>query len=287
MPSRSVPPATGAVALSDRAVDRPLGVVEPSSRRERLVTTGSGVTLTTGSGVTLLCAPRVLHVVSLVAEIELTGEHVPLVDLAVGFPSLTFTIEDGHTNDSGPSVLFLGVRGDDFAELEGTLAGAETVESMATITERDGERLYQIIYQTDDEFDLDLDRLALREAMVDSIRVTETGLLVRARFSSREELIAVRETVVEHDISFRLIRLTETDRERDRDGLDRLTDRQRDALLTAHEMGYFEVPRRASLQDVAGTLGITAPSLSERLRRAQSRLVEHYADGNLIKPLID
>lgn len=224
---------------------------------------------------------------SLVAEIELTGDHVPLVELAVAFPSLTFTIEDGHTNDSGPSVLFLGVRGDDFAELEVTLRDADTVESVATITERDGERLYQIIYRADDEFDLDLDRMALRETMVDSIRVTETGLLVRARFSNRDELIAVRETVVDHDMSFRLVRLTETDRERDRDGLDRLTESQREALLTAHEMGYFEVPRRASLQDVAETLGVTAPSLSERLRRAQSRLVEQYADADLIKPLID
>ncbi|MDG5776024.1 helix-turn-helix domain-containing protein [Haloarculaceae archaeon H-GB2-1] len=39
-------------------------------------------------------------------------------------------------------------------------------------------------------------------------------------------------------------------------------------------MGYFAIPRTASLDDVAAELGISASSLSERLRRAQTHLVE-------------
>ena len=55
---------------------------------------------------------------------------------------------------------------------------------------------------------------------------------------------------------------------------DRLTDRQWEVLGTAYEMGYFEIPRTASLDGVADELDITASSLSERLRRAQTHLVE-------------
>jgi predicted DNA binding protein len=39
-------------------------------------------------------------------------------------------------------------------------------------------------------------------------------------------------------------------------------------------MGYYEIPQAASLDAVADRLGITASSLSERLRRAQTHLIE-------------
>ena len=53
-----------------------------------------------------------------------------------------------------------------------------------------------------------------------------------------------------------------------------LTNDQYEVLAEAARMGYFEVPRAASQADVAAELGITASSLSERLRRAQAYLAE-------------
>jgi len=41
-------------------------------------------------------------------------------------------------------------------------------------------------------------------------------------------------------------------------------------------MGQFDIPRQASLEDVAAELDISASSLSERLRRAQTHLVETH-----------
>jgi len=55
---------------------------------------------------------------------------------------------------------------------------------------------------------------------------------------------------------------------------DGLTDRQREALRIAYELGYFDIPRGASLEDVAAELDVTPSSVSERLRRAQTRLIE-------------
>lgn len=52
-----------------------------------------------------------------------------------------------------------------------------------------------------------------------------------------------------------------------------LTDTQREALELAYELGYFNSPREASLQDVADELGITQQSLSSRLRRGHRRLI--------------
>lgn len=53
-----------------------------------------------------------------------------------------------------------------------------------------------------------------------------------------------------------------------------LTDTQREALVAAYEMGFFDSPRTASLEDVAADIGITQQSLSSRLRRGHRRLVE-------------
>jgi predicted DNA binding protein len=52
-----------------------------------------------------------------------------------------------------------------------------------------------------------------------------------------------------------------------------LTETQREALVLAYERGYFDSPRRASLEEIADELGITHQSLSSRLRRGHRRLI--------------
>lgn len=57
---------------------------------------------------------------------------------------------------------------------------------------------------------------------------------------------------------------------------DALTDRQRDVLTTAYEMGYYEVPRKASTLDVAAELGIDDSTVTEHLQRAEHNLLARY-----------
>ena len=54
----------------------------------------------------------------------------------------------------------------------------------------------------------------------------------------------------------------------------RLTDRQREVLRTAHEMGYFEYPRGANASEVAAALDIEPSTFTEHLNAAQSKLLE-------------
>ncbi len=55
--------------------------------------------------------------------------------------------------------------------------------------------------------------------------------------------------------------------------LDAITDRQRDILLTAFELGYFEVPREASAADVAAEFDLDQSTVTEHLRRAERNLL--------------
>jgi hypothetical protein len=70
---------------------------------------------------------------------------------------------------------------------------------------------------------------------------------------------------------------------RDLDGVDAgeyaLTIGQHEALSEAQRLGYFDVLRGVSLEDLATELGVTHQAASERLRRAMGSLVDHTLTG--------
>lgn len=59
----------------------------------------------------------------------------------------------------------------------------------------------------------------------------------------------------------------------DPDLLGYLTDRQREVLATAVELGYYEVPARVTQDDIASACDCTAATVSRHLRKAESLLV--------------
>ncbi|WP_311171926.1 helix-turn-helix domain-containing protein [Halobellus ordinarius] len=78
----------------------------------------------------------------------------------------------------------------------------------------------------------------------------------------------------------RLIRSNHDEGDQDLVLVDRgeLTDRQREVLRTAHEMGYFEHPKRANAGEVAAELGIDPSTFTEHLAAAQGKLLSTILD---------
>jgi predicted DNA binding protein len=58
------------------------------------------------------------------------------------------------------------------------------------------------------------------------------------------------------------------------DGL--LTARQREVVLAARDLGYYDVPRTATLTEVAEALGVAKATASDTLHRAESHLVDAF-----------
>ena len=58
-----------------------------------------------------------------------------------------------------------------------------------------------------------------------------------------------------------------------RDLLSMLTDRQKEVFRTAVELGYYEIPRRATHEDIAERLGCAPSTVDEHLRKAESRVL--------------
>ena len=101
------------------------------------------------------------------------------------------------------------------------------------------------------------------EFVEEGLRVTLAGTEKRIREAAR----AVPETV-----SVRLLSTGAFDPERD-DLVSRLTERQRDVLGAAVELGYYETPRRATHADVAETLGCSTGTVGEHLRKVEARVL--------------
>jgi hypothetical protein len=59
-----------------------------------------------------------------------------------------------------------------------------------------------------------------------------------------------------------------------------LSQEQLTVLQTAHRLGYFDVPRQASAEDVATELDIAQSTFSERLRLAEQRLLDLVFTGS-------
>ena len=94
---------------------------------------------------------------------------------------------------------------------------------------------------------------------------------VRVWLPDREALASLWEYATDHDIEFVLERVS--DYGDAGDGGSGLTTAQREAILLALEMGYFEEPRGATLEEVADELAISQPAAGGLLRRGLRRLV--------------
>ena len=115
--------------------------------------------------------------------------------------------------------------------------------------------------------------------------VEDGSLVVRAYVDSRDHLTDVVETLRESEDDWRLRRLTTPERNRVADGslAEQLfedltvTEKQREAVRAAVEMGYYAEPREASLSDLASRLGVSRSALSQRLNAVESKLIETLA----------
>ena len=62
----------------------------------------------------------------------------------------------------------------------------------------------------------------------------------------------------------------------DESGDSPLTDRQLECLTVARRMGYFEVPRKSTLAEVADALDVDTSTVSEVIRRGTQRVLERF-----------
>ncbi|WP_248517740.1 helix-turn-helix domain-containing protein [Salinarchaeum laminariae] len=221
------------------------------------------------------------------AEYTVHCDSLPLVDVSARVPEATLTVQVGQPNQGGPPPFAVTIRGPDLDEAEAALDASPFVAETVRLAADADARRYRIVPAPTMEEQLgpaisDVERLrglAATQAVLEHVEVVRDGWRQRRRCADRAAFENYwsfwRE---EHSVTIhRLVESPEC--ETGTPATDALSDRQREALLTAFELGYFEVPRGATLADVAAKLGISAASASERLRRAQRTLIAGSLDA--------
>lgn len=103
-------------------------------------------------------------------------------------------------------------------------------------------------------------------------RGTADGWVLRIRFDDHTLIGEFTSHLRDQGFSFDLARLHEMSYAQTGSQFG-LTPKQHEALVTAWQMGFFDLPRETSMAAVAEVLDITPQSLSDRLRRAQNTLI--------------
>jgi hypothetical protein len=60
--------------------------------------------------------------------------------------------------------------------------------------------------------------------------------------------------------------------------LNDLTEKQRDVLLTAYKLGYYDIPRKITSEELAKKLNLVDSTVVEHLRKAEQRLIRHLIE---------
>lgn len=103
-------------------------------------------------------------------------------------------------------------------------------------------------------------------------------LVVSVALPDRDELSRLVSSLRDVGARVRLQRITtagspETDTTLELDA-DRITDKEREAVNVAIEMGYYERPRKTDLSELADRLGVSRSAVSQRLNNVETKLVD-------------
>ncbi|WP_158057720.1 helix-turn-helix domain-containing protein [Halorussus halophilus] len=185
-------------------------------------------------------------------------------------PDMQIAVEQHTSQQSKPVAITFWAEGGDFGAFEDAIDDDPTVTNPEVLASIDSQRLYQVeLTEQGDELITYHSWADVGGVFVSSERM-DAGWHVRIRFPDRESLRQYAEFCEEKGLKFDLRQLY------DAGGRDSasfgLTDRQAETLQLATEMGYFEVPRRAELEDIAERLGVSRQAVSERVRRATEAL---------------
>lgn len=210
------------------------------------------------------------------AEFHLSSSALPLVGLAAAISDTRLELDE-VLQTAGETVFLCWFEADSFDPVEVALDADTSIAAWSLLEATEHRRLYRLRMADSVEIQVAIEGAFIeRGATPIHATITDDGWLMRARFPDRPTLAAYRESCQKRGISFVLERLYEPTDTRGDKGLTLagLTPKQYEALLLAHEAGYYDLPKATTLADLSDHLSISRRSLSDRLRRAERQLVE-------------
>jgi predicted DNA binding protein len=165
---------------------------------------------------------------------------------------------------------FFWATGEDFEAFERAVRAEALVEGLVAVA-RVGERVLYHVTWGDTVSNL-TSILASSDATILEAHGNDPWSF-RVRFPDHRGLRDFHNLCREEGIDFRVERIYTLEEEMDSKYTFDVTPEQREALVSAVERGYFEVPRGVTLGDIADDLGISQQAASERVRRGTNTVL--------------
>lgn len=215
-----------------------------------------------------------------IAEFSIPVGSFALRETLPEFPDVS--VEADRIVSHSPDVVMPCLWADDgnLSRFERALAADPTVAEIRATASFDQECLYHVEWS---EGIRELVREMIdHEGVILEASGRDDQWLLRIRFMTREQFDAFREYFEERIPAMGLTQLFTPMHPRHTRG--DVTSEQHEALTTAAELGYFAVPRNATIEEVAEELGISHQAVSERLRRGTENVVR---DVLTVEPIQD
>lgn len=200
---------------------------------------------------------------------------VPAEDLVLEhtlrtYPELTFEVEPVVSCGAETLMPMLCVRGAARDDVDETLRADPTVESVTVLGDFDGEWLFGMEWAG--MVDLLVEMITNSEATVLEAVGKDDEWNLRVFYPRRSLFSKTHGFCQDHGLDFEVRSVREVDTEPS--GRYDLTALQYEVLSSAVERGYFEIPRRVNLEELADEFDVSHQALSECLRRATGSLAE-------------
>jgi predicted DNA binding protein len=207
---------------------------------------------------------------SVIAEFSVKSDDLALNHALTAAPQMIVEIEQVVATMEDRLMPYFWVSGDEQAEFENAFHDDNSVKNIAAIDEVEGARLYRGEW-TENVETIVYAYVDLGATILQAIGKAEDWE-IRMRFDSRDTLSAFQEYCDENNISYELHSIQEQEQPMASTQYD-LTPTQRETLVTALEAGYYEVPREVTMRELAGQMGVSQQTLSNRFRAAYRNLV--------------
>ena len=170
---------------------------------------------------------------------------------------------------------FFWAEGTDFEAFEQRVREVPLVDSLEPITRLDGQVLYRVQWSEDAH---DFTALLVESGATVLEASGNSRWQFCLRFDTHGGLRALRDRCREAGIDYRIRNISVQTGATEAETGVRLTPGQREAIVTAVEAGYFDVPRKTTLDELATGFDVSPQALSQRIRRATHEILRDVLD---------
>ncbi|RQG97284.1 helix-turn-helix domain-containing protein [Natrarchaeobius chitinivorans] len=230
---------------------------------------------------------------AIVIEVRFAHENGALVDTLGAIPGLTVRTVPETSTVPGRNVYFFRFGDVTTEELEPVLENDHTVEKAKQVPAVADERMWGIEFTPETELlapEVTEEGGFVLDARSSAANRYPRGWCERWFVPAEDGVHRIWNHAREAGFEFEVLDLHQRfGADATGGGPEPLTDRQRVALVTAYEHGYFSEPRETSLEELAESLGLSPSAVNGRIRRGLRSLIEAtlVVDGSGDRSVLD